>query len=204
MTARDESGLCGVRSFPERTGWCLARKRGVPRQALWRAGCGGMTWCLGAGGRVMGRPPVFSAETKIWIVLSVLPGEITVAGWPVRRRSPVTQHASRSGVPRILWAATRDELIELVKHNSVSCWRRSAAGSARSRPWRGIFGRFPGKFASLNPSLSSRPRHSTGITSYVRLPRIFVVLVRRAGFGCHVGGDCSVSRSSGGTPILSA
>lgn len=181
MTARDESGLCGVRSFPERTGWCLVRKRGVPPQALWRAGCGGMTWCLGAGGRVMGRPPVFSAETKIWIVLSVLSGEITVAGRPVRRRSPVTQHASRSGVPRILWAATRDELIELVEHNFVSCWRRSAAGSARSRPWRGIFGRFPGQFASLNPSLSSRPRHSTGITSYVRLSRIFVVSVRCVG-----------------------
>ena len=88
MTARDESGLCGVRSFLERTGWCLVRKKGVPRQALWRAGCGGMTWCLGAGGRVTGRPPVFSAETKIWIVLSVLPGEITIAGRPVRRGFP--------------------------------------------------------------------------------------------------------------------
>lgn len=94
---------------------------------------------------------------------------------------PATQHASRSGVPRILWAATRDELIELVEHNFVSCWRRSAAGSARSRPWRGIFGRFPGQFASLNLSLSSRPRHSTGITSYVRLSRIFVVSVRCVG-----------------------
>lgn len=36
----------------------------------------------------MGRPQVFSAETKIWIVLSVLSGEIAVAGRPVRRRSP--------------------------------------------------------------------------------------------------------------------
>ena len=36
----------------------------------------------------MGRPPVFSAETKIWIVLSVLSGEITVAWRPVRRGFP--------------------------------------------------------------------------------------------------------------------
>ena len=41
----------------------------------------------------MGRPLVFSAETKIWIVLSVPSGEITVAGRPVRRRSPSSRLA---------------------------------------------------------------------------------------------------------------
>lgn len=172
MTARDESGLCGFRSFPERTGRCLVRRRSVPRQALWWAGCGGKTWCLGAG------PGVEAAD--FWPV-----GRGKAAGHGftrvLTRIAPVRQHASGSGVPSILWAATRDELIELAKHNSVSRRRWSAAGSARSRLWRGAFGWFPRRFVSLNPSLSSRPRRSTGITSCVRLFRVFVVSVRCVG-----------------------
>ena len=45
----------------------------------------------------------------------------------------------------------------------------------------GNAGRLPGWFASSNPSLISRPWRSTGITSCVRLFRVFVVSMRCAG-----------------------
>lgn len=51
----------------------------VPRQTFWQAGYEGMIGVGGQEGLIMGRPPVFSPETKTRIVLSVLAGEVSVA-----------------------------------------------------------------------------------------------------------------------------